>query len=819
MAIVIKEILASDTISQASDKINFNFDQFLINGGGPPGPQGPLGPIGPAGVRGSLWFDGSGAPSSITGEEEGDYYLDVDNGDVYLYDGVTWSLEGNIQGPQGPVGPQGPGNILFEIDGTNPDVNPANLFYRYRFINANSDLYTNTGLYASQSLLVGGFPIGTNSDEGISSSWGEVTDVYSNQINPASGVLFVHMPIATSGKNIILSRILGDGINTYNTDDITEMGSISVDDYDSVFIESNRIINSADLYAQSVGLKIASYDSDLQLLSGRNINISTQTPTTPYGSSIFGADTGNGIITITALESIASGYTGSAVRLQKGSGSTYGHAYISLGTSNPAVQPASGDGSILITNTTGDSITVDSSGALFLVSTDAMDIVSSDDITLDATVALKLTAPTIVLGDGDLETGGKIILGADTLGGSFTTGQLFLVRETSNSVNTAVAQSGYDFVLKSINYTGNVSIPEGARYGRIVGQINTSTGGVLDNLAGISFEADSGASFSGQVNSRIRFSISRNTFAAFEQRLELNKNGHLKFLWDSSKSAGSERDAKIFMQSGDSTEGDGALLTIKGSDSYMPGSGFSAYDGGGIIIEGGDGYSAGFTLGKKGNIYLNPWRSSGGSSQDSYGVKIGGDTTTGITASLAIYPMRSGGTTYATDTHSIQIYDGSGVERFGIKNDGSLSVGLKFPATQVASADANTLDDYEEGTWTPALSAAVGTVATTASGKYTKIGRMVTVSCYIDVTGASSNTGALTVTGLPFTCASGDSSGSAIAIWFDNLTGSATSLQGYVIAGSTTILIQTNDGAGQTGDAADNMQSTTVLRISTTYIV
>ena len=817
MAIVIKEILASDTISQASDKINFNFDQFLINGGGPPGPQGPLGPIGPAGVRGSLWFDGSGAPSSITGEEEGDYYLDVDNGDVYLYNGVTWSLEGNIQGPQGPVGPQGPGNILFEIDGTNPDVNSANLFYRYRFINANSDLYTNTGLYASQSLLVGGFPIGTNSDEGISSSWGEVTDVYSNQINPASGVLFVHMPIATSGKNIILSRILGDGINTYNTDDITEMGSISVDDYDSVFIESNRIINSADLYAQSVGLKIASYDSDLQLLSGRNINISTQTPTTPYGSSIFGADTGNGIITITALESIASGYTGSAVRLQKGSGSTYGHAYISLGTSNPAVQPASGDGSILITNTTGDSITVDSSGALFLVSTDAMDIVSSDDITLDATVALKLTAPTIVLGDGDLETGGKIILGADTLGGSFTTGQLFLVRETSNSVNTAVAQSGYDFVLKSINYTGNVSIPEGARYGRIVGQINTSTGGVLDNLAGISFEADSGASFSGQINSRIRFSVSRNTVAAFEQRLELNKNGHLKFLWDSSKSAGSQRDAKIFMQSGDSTEQDGALLTIKGSDSYNDG-GISAYDGGGIIIEGGDGYSGGFSAGKKGNIYLNPWHSTG-LIQDSYGVKIGGNTTTGITASLAVYPMVSGGTTYATDTHSIQVYNTTGVERFGIKNDGSLSVGLKFPATQVASADANTLDDYEEGTWTPALSAAAGTVATTASGKYTKIGRMVTVSCYIDVTGASSNTGALTVTGLPFTCASGDSSGSAIAIWFDNLTGSATSLQGYVIAGSTTILIQTNDGAGQTGDAADNMQSTTVLRISTTYIV
>jgi len=819
MAIVIKEILASDTISQASDKINFNFDQFLINGGGPPGPQGPLGPIGPAGVRGSLWFDGSGAPSSIIGTEEGDYYLDVDNGDVYLYDGVTWSLEGNIQGPQGPVGPQGPGNILFEIDGTNPDVNPANLFYRYRFINANSDLYTNTGLYASQSLLVGGFPIGTNANEGISSGWGEVTDVYSNQINPASGVLFVHMPVATSGKNIILSRVLGDGINTYNTDVITEMGSISVDDYDSVFIESNRIINSADLYAQSVGLKIASYDSDLQLLSGRNINISTQTPTTPYSSSIFGADTGNGIITITALESIASGYTGSAVRLQKGSGSTYGHAYISLGTSNPGVQPASGDGSILITNTTGDSITVDSSGALFLVSTDAMDIVSSDDITLDATVALKLTAPTIVLGDGDLETGGKIILGADTLGGSFTTGQLFLVRETSNSVNTAVAQSGYDFVLKSINYTGNASIPEGARYGRIVGQINTSTGGVLDNLAGISFEADSGASFSGQINSRIRFSVSRNTVAAFEQRLELNKNGHLKFLFDSSKSAGSQRDAKIFMQSGDSTEQDGALFTLKGSDSYNDG-GLSSYDGGGIIIEGGDGYSAGFTTGEKGNIYLNPWHSTG-YIQDSYGVKIGGDTTTGITASLAVYPMASGGSTYGTNTHSIQVYNTASpaVERFGIKNDGSLSVGLKFPATQVTSADANTLDDYEEGTWTPAISTGSGSVTlSAASGTYTKIGRMVTVTGYLAVS-ASTGSGFLRITGLPFTCSNSLAAESAVSLHYDAMNYSGIDgLMGYVVANTSYILIQ-GDNTGTGANAGGYLANGSTIKVTVTYIV
>lgn len=814
MAIVIKEILASDTLSQVSDKINFNFDQLLINGGGPPGPFGPIGPIGPAGLRGSFWFDGSGAPSIIVGSEEGDYYLDVVNGNVYLYGGSVWTLEGNIRGPQGPVGPQGPGNILFQIDGSNLDINPANYYYQYRFITANLDLFTLTSK-SSQSLIIGGFPDGTNANEGISSGWGEITDIYSNQINPSVASLFVHMPIATSGKNIILSRVLGDSISTFNTDVVSEMSSISIDDYDSLFLESNRIINNSDLYAQNIGLKVSSYDSDLSLISGRNINITTQSPITAYNSSIFGADTGNGIISITALESVASGYGGSAVRLQKGSGSTFGHAYIGLGTGNPTLQPIAGDGSILIKNTTGDDIDIDSSGVLNLLSNTDINAIA-DAIYLDSTVLTKITGPLLSIADGDLESGGKILIGADALSGTFNTGQMFLVRETSNSVNTAVAQSGWDFVLKSINYTGNATIPEGSRFGRIVGQINTSTGGALDNLAGISFETDSGATFAGQINSRIRFHVSRNTVAAFEERLELTKNGHLKFLFDSSKSSGAERNAKIIVQSGDSTEENGALLTIKGSDSL--GSGVFAHDGGGIVIDGGDGFSYGFTSGKKGNIYLNPWHSTG-SVQDAYGVKIGGDTTTGITASLAIYPMVNGGSTYGSNTHGLQIYNTTGTERFGIKNDGSLSVGLKFPASQVTSADANTLDDYEEGTWTPALAAATGTVTTTASGKYTKIGRMVTVSCYVEVTAVSSPSGALTVTGLPFACASGDSSGSAIAIWFDNLTGSATSLQGFVTAGGSTISIQTNDGAGQTGDAADNMQNTTLLRISTTYIV
>jgi hypothetical protein len=53
-------------------------------------------------------------------------------------------------------------------------------------------------------------------------------------------------------------------------------------------------------------------------------------------------------------------------------------------------------------------------------------------------------------------------------------------------------------------------------------------------------------------------------------------------------------------------------------------------------------------------------------------------------------------------------------------------VGVTFPATQSASSDANTLDDYEEGTFSPTISGWSGTY-TTRKGFYTKVGRLVTL--------------------------------------------------------------------------------------------
>ncbi len=75
---------------------------------------------------------------------------------------------------------------------------------------------------------------------------------------------------------------------------------------------------------------------------------------------------------------------------------------------------------------------------------------------------------------------------------------------------------------------------------------------------------------------------------------------------------------------------------------------------------------------------------------------------------------------------------------------------IKFPASQNASADANTLDDYEEGTWTPVIAPLTGTVTSSdVKGTYTKIGRLVIVNFKAKVTGGTISA-IDNITGLPF---------------------------------------------------------------------
>jgi len=74
---------------------------------------------------------------------------------------------------------------------------------------------------------------------------------------------------------------------------------------------------------------------------------------------------------------------------------------------------------------------------------------------------------------------------------------------------------------------------------------------------------------------------------------------------------------------------------------------------------------------------------------------------------------------------------------------------IKFPATQNASANANTLDDYEEGTWTPTDGSGAGLSLTVVSASYTKIGRLVYAWCYVNYP-VTANTALAQIAGFPF---------------------------------------------------------------------
>ena len=80
--------------------------------------------------------------------------------------------------------------------------------------------------------------------------------------------------------------------------------------------------------------------------------------------------------------------------------------------------------------------------------------------------------------------------------------------------------------------------------------------------------------------------------------------------------------------------------------------------------------------------------------------------------------------------------------------------GITFPASASASTNANTLDDYEEGTWTPVLTFggnAVGLTYGQQVGFYTKIGNSITVQYNIFLTNKGSSSGNNQISGLPFT--------------------------------------------------------------------
>ena len=145
--------------------------------------------------------------------------------------------------------------------------------------------------------------------------------------------------------------------------------------------------------------------------------------------------------------------------------------------------------------------------------------------------------------------------------------------------------------------------------------------------------------------------------------------------------------------------------------------------------------------------------------------------------------------------------------------------GISFPATQSASSDANTLDDYEEGTWTPVFASDGGSITGGSKyASYTKVGNVVSIQIFIGGPfTVSSPSGGLTITGFPFSAGATNPNGiAAFGTACYSMNAGAYSISIEMASSGTTGYIF-NFANGSRSDGASYVNANTQILIGGTY--
>jgi hypothetical protein len=205
-----------------------------------------------------------------------------------------------------------------------------------------------------------------------------------------------------------------------------------------------------------------------------------------------------------------------------------------------------------------------------------------------------------------------------------------------------------------------------------------------------------------------------------------------------------------------------------------------------------------------------------------FGGRVGSTETLGASISGVLNTATDGwfdiNTRSGSTLNNVARFTGSGIM--------SLPFGqIKFPASQNASSDANTLDDYEEGTWTPVLTA--GTVIPTGvtysyrGGYYTKVGRLVNVTGgFLLSNKGTGGSGELQISGLPFTNINygGFQQPSTPAIGGGFTTASSAYSANFFCGDSTTSLYGRLGNNGDTVWQYSEITNGTFIKIAFTYM-
>jgi len=195
-----------------------------------------------------------------------------------------------------------------------------------------------------------------------------------------------------------------------------------------------------------------------------------------------------------------------------------------------------------------------------------------------------------------------------------------------------------------------------------------------------------------------------------------------------------------------------------------------------------------------------------------------------LTGTVATSNLGTGTADATTFLRGDQTYAAAGLN--GWSEDGANNNLLPASASAgiylgVSSATAsNLLDDYEEGTWTPAFSFSSGSVGYAYQvGTYRKIGKTVHVQFAFIVNSASSPSGNTTITGLPFTTSAIATSESSAYLGITRNLGTAhNNLRAYTNESNTVIQLPVNATSGSfSALQGSDVQNTTQIFGNATY--
>ena len=555
MPITIQEIIASDTISQLVDKTNFNFDQLLLNGGGPAGPAGTQGPVGPGGGRGpkgTTWYEdvSTTAPGNTpiavpptATPLQSDYYLQF-NGQVWEYTGLTWSITTiNLTGPTGPAGQSGGFGDYFG----SPGIQQITALYNAPIAASLPPNGTTTDNEGIPSIMIGG---AVSTTQPASAAF-PLTDAYIIPNDIATKVISSRVSTIIHQKNATTKAIVFHGGNAnlaenFEQTDFDNLSSIGIGTDDKFVINGagTKIATSPVNLTEVVGFNVTTQRRGQNYVAGKFVTFSTGNDPVGYSSiptedSAFKINVGNGASS-----------TGNSFEVSVSG--TAGNSLLRLGNIAPAVTTNTATGSFGLEASLVQ-VATSPAGEINLFSGGVINLDTTKNITSNGSGAINLLTRTgnidlTTVSPNDLTTQkGNINI---TQNGGTAGARGNIIIENKSALPVTLPSTGGDINLKT--NTGNVDIFNGGSLTatfRNGGNVGIGTATPSDSLTvrnGISSTAIKISAFSNVIGteSHLKFAsvASSSSYTkggiVFRNTASSNGRGDMHFLNDSAADSG-----------------------------------------------------------------------------------------------------------------------------------------------------------------------------------------------------------------------------------------------------------------------------------------